>query len=261
MVDVFEEVEDQIRAEQYKSLGLKVLPWVIGVAVLALAIALGYWGWTSYQTRNATKASDAYIAALQALSRNDIAGGEAKLAEVAKSPAKGYRTLALMQLAGLKLEQGKTAEGVKFMDEAAAASPDPMMGDMARLKSAFALLDTAPYKDLEARLTPLTGDKSPYRLEAKEALAFLKLRDGKLKEARADFVVITGLFDATQGQRERAKMAISTIDSGSAKALGQIVKDAAVLPANVTPPQPPQGPTGPDPVAQQQAPTAPGADQ
>lgn len=260
MVDVFEEVEDQIRTERYKSLGLKALPWVIGIAVLALAIALGYWGWTSYQAKANAKTADTYIAGLKALAGNDEAGGEAKMAEVAKSSSKAYRSLALMVLGGQKMKQGKTAEGVKFMDEAAKAAPDVMMGDLARLKSAFALLDTAPYQDIEARLTPLTGEKSPYRLQAKEALAFLKLRDGKLKEARADFSTLKGGFDTPQDIRERANMAIATIDSGSAKTVGEAAKIATTLPE--PPPQmQQQGPTGPDPAAQQQAPTAPGADQ
>ena len=45
MTDVFEEVEEQLRADRYKTLALRALPWVLGALALALIIALAIWGW------------------------------------------------------------------------------------------------------------------------------------------------------------------------------------------------------------------------
>ena len=60
--------------------------------------------------------------------------------------------------------------------------------------------------------------------------------------ARGDFVIISGMLDAPQGARARAKAAIGLIDSGSAKAVPATVRAAAALPptalAPVQPPQP-----------------------
>src|SRR5690606_11643624 len=78
--------------------------------------------------------------------------------EVAKSPSKAYRTLALMQQGGMRMSARDTAGAVKFFDEAAAAAPNDVVADAARLKSAFALLDTASLKDMEARLNPLLAE-------------------------------------------------------------------------------------------------------
>ena len=46
MVDVFEEVEEQIRSDRYRALALKILPWFIGAVVLVL-VAVG--GWQGYR--------------------------------------------------------------------------------------------------------------------------------------------------------------------------------------------------------------------
>jgi hypothetical protein len=243
VVDVFEEVEDQIRTERYRALAMKALPWVLGVAAAALIIALGFWGWDSYTTSKANKASETYMEALEANAQGDQAGAYAKLGEVAKSGARGYRGLALMAQGGMRMEAGKTDEAVKLWDEAAKAATDPVLGDLARLKSALALLDTAPYKDLEGRLTPLMEDKRPYRLQAREALAFAKVMAGKSAEAKADFTYLSQVLGASDGQRRRAQAALTLIDSGSAGAIPAAVKAAALLPPPA--PQMPAGMMGP----------------
>lgn len=245
MVDVFDEVEEQLRSDRYKTLALKALPW-IGAATAAVVIGVGaYWGWTSYQTRESAKASEAYQAALDTMGRDGVAKGFASMEAISKSGAPGYRALALMHMGGIRLEEGKTADAVRYFDEAAKVSSDPVIGDLARLKSAFALMDTASFKDIEARLTPLAGEKSPYRVTAKEALAFAKLQAGDLKGAREDFTVLANLLDnPSEEVRQRAQAAIQLIDSGSAKDLAAVVKASIALPSAALPVAPQPAPNG-----------------
>jgi hypothetical protein len=172
-----------------------------------------------------------------------------------------------MQLGGLKLVDRNAPEAVKLFDQAAEAAPDKVVGDAARLKSAFALLDTGSPKDLEARLTPLTETGRPYRVQAREALGFTKLMAGDMAAARSQFVVIYQSLDAGDGARERAKAVMDLIDSGSAKAVPAVARAAAALPApvmlapgQVTPGQPPpdQAPLGEPPSATPSQPQVPG---
>ena len=259
MADLFEEVEEQLRSDRYRTLALKALPWVLGIVAAVLIGWLGWWGWGKYQEQAANKASEQYDAAWTAASEGRTDQAAQLFTQVSESGAKGYKSLALMQLGALKLAERagtdatRTAAAVKLFDEAAEAAPDELIGDAARLKSALAILDTAPYKEVEGRLTPLTKEGRPYRVMAREALAFAKLNAGDAGGARGDFVVISAMLDAPEGARERAKAAISLIDSGSAKAIPGIVKQAATLP----PPQPaalPPGPVPPDAQAPAQAP-------
>lgn len=230
MTDVFEEVEEQLRADRYKTLALRALPWVLGALVLALVIALAIWGWGAWQTRTVSEASETYAEGVEAFAAGDLGKAEQRFAEVAEGSAKGYAAMALMQQAGLRLNEGKTAEAVALFDKAAEAAPNPILGDAARLKSAFALLDTAPLEDMEARLQPLTEDGRPYRAQALEALAFAKMMGGKMDDARADFGVITLMPGASDQARQRAQAARAIIASGSAASLAGVVKAASALP-------------------------------
>jgi hypothetical protein len=230
VVDVFDEVEEQLRSDRYKTLALKSLPW-LGALTAAVVIGFGgYWGYTAYQSSQADKSSEAYQAALEGFQKDGAAKGFARFETISKSGADVYRGLALMQMGGIRLDEGKTADAVVYFDESAKHLKDPVLGDVARLKSAYALMDTASYKDIEARLTPLTGEKSPYRIKAKEALAFAKLQAGDLAGAKGDFVVLSQLLEASEETRQRAQAAMEMIDSGSAKALPAVVKAAMALP-------------------------------
>jgi hypothetical protein len=236
LTDLFEEVEEQLRSDRYRTLARKLLPWVLGVAALALAGALGFWGWDTHQSRNIAKGAESYHAAVTAFTTGNVPEARRLWTEASKTPAKGYKALALLQLGGLAMQENKPADAVKLFDEAAAAAPDPLIGDVARLKSAFAVLDTAPYKDVEARLKPLMEEGRPFRLQAREALAFAKISAGDLKGAQGDLVVVSQSLDAGDGARARAQATIALIDSGSAKAVAQVVKAMAALPPPMTVP-------------------------
>jgi hypothetical protein len=254
--DLFEEVEEQLRSDRYQALARKGAPWVVALAAAALIAALGVWGWQQYRQQTTDKASIEYAQALDAQAQGNNAQAVKLFGDVAKSPSKVYKSLALMQLGGAKIASGKPEDvkaAVALFDQAAAAAPDDILGDAARLKSAFAVLDTAPFAEVEGRLAPLMKDGHPYRVQAREALAFAKLLKGDAAGARRDFVVIAGTLDSPEGARQRAQAAIGLIDSGSAKSVAPAVKAAEALP----PPMlvGPNGvPMGLAPPAQDQAP-------
>ncbi len=237
MADVFEEVEEQLRAQQLKTLGLRALPWVGLALVLALVVALAVWGVDHFRAKAAADASNQYAAALEVGQAGDVVKAKAGLTAVSEKGPATYRAMALMTLGAAALsEEATPTNAVKYFDQAAALAKDPILGDLARLKSAFALLDTAPYAELESRLTPLTAEKRPYRTEAREGLAFAKLLAGKTGEARGDFVVLSLLPDSSEDARQRAQAAIDLIDSGAAKALPAAVKASIAMPAIPAPP-------------------------
>ena len=251
MTDLFEEVEEQLRSDRYRALARKAAPWILALAAGALIIALGVWGWQQYRQQTTDKASVQYGLAQSALAQGDAGKATELFAAVSKSPAKAYASLALMQLGGLKMVSSRPDDlkaAVALFDQAAAAAPDDVLGDAARLKSAFAILDTAPYAEVEGRLSPLIKEGRPYRVQAREALAFAKLMKGDSAGARGDFVVIANSLDSLEGARQRAKAAVELIDTGSAKAVPAAVKAAATLPP------PTLVAPGGMPLAQEQAP-------
>lgn len=230
MTDLFEEVEEQLRSDRYRQFARRVMPWLLGIAAAALIAVLGYWGYDTYRGRQISAASDKYSEAMDAFVAGDKAKAKGLWTEVSKSQAKAYKALSLMHLAAYEMDAKNAKAAAALLDQAADAAPDPLIGDAARLKSAFALLDTASLKELEGRLKPLMEDGRPYRVQAREALAFAKLNAGDAAGARGDFVLISQSLDAGQGAQSRAQAAIALIDAGSAKAVPIIVKEAAALP-------------------------------
>jgi hypothetical protein len=231
LTDFFEEIEENLRSDRYRQLFQKSWPWAAGIAVAALLIALGVWGWQTYTAREAARASEAYAAALDTLQKGDVNKAYSQFETAANSSSRGYKSLALMEQAGIRLQQNKSDEAATLFDHAAEAAPNNVVGDLARLKSAFALMDTAPYSAIEQRLTPLTDAKRPYHAAAREALAMAKLRAGKLKEARSDLQVLQLMPDASDSSRQRASVAILAIDSGAAANLDAVIKAAKTAPA------------------------------
>jgi hypothetical protein len=114
-------------------------------------------------------------------------------------------------------------------------SNDPILSDPPAFKAAMHLMDTAPLTDLEARLTPLAEDDRPLHAFAQEALALARLQHGKTKEAREAFVLLQLGQDVPDDVRQRANIAVATIDAGTAGALKAIVDAAKTAPPPAAP--------------------------
>ena len=230
VADIFQEVDEQLRSQRYESLFRRGWPFAAAAGGVALIIALGVWGWTKHEADEDGKASITYQAGLDAAAKGDSLTAEQKFSEIAASGPKAYRALALMQEAQIRLDQKRPDDAVRLFDQAAKAAPDAIIGDAARLKAAWVLTDNHPLAEVEARLTPLTGAKNPYRSLAREALAMARLEAGKLDEAKGDFTVLSLSQDVSQPAQARAHAAVDLIQSGSAAVLPAAIKAAAALP-------------------------------
>ena len=247
MVDVFEQVEEELRSERYKRLARTWLPVLAGVLAVALVAALAWWGWQTYLTSQADKASAAYEQGVEAMQAGKPDAAKAAFAESAKAGG-GYKALALMQQAGIALSEKKTTEAVALFDEAAKVAKDPILSDIAALKAVFLVMDTASLEDVQKRLEPLTNDKRPMAAFAQEALAMAQMQHGKTAEARQVFVQLQLGQDVPDSVRQRAQAAVQAIDTGTAANLAAIVKAASALPV------PAPGPVAAETAAPAQAP-------
>lgn len=230
MVDFVEEVEEQLRAERYGKLARRYLPWFIAAVVATTVGWLGVWGYNTWQDRNIGTASLTYDKGVVTLSGGDQTGAFNAFSSVAKDGPAAYRTLALLQQGNIRLAADQTIEAEGLYDAAAKAAPNDVLRDLAALRASQAIMDTAPYAQVETRLKALIGEKHPFSLQAKEMLALAKLQAGKLQEARGDFNALGLTLGVSQSMRARAQGAIALIDSGQAGLVSQVVKAAATLP-------------------------------
>ncbi|EGF90686.1 TPR repeat-containing protein [Asticcacaulis biprosthecium C19] len=231
MSDIFEETEETLRAQEWTRIAKKSAPWAAGIAGLALAGALGFWGFTTWQDKEVAKASEVFQAGIEAAAKGDSTAAKASFEQTAKGSNSTYKAMSLMQLAGLAHRDGKTDEAIKLFDDAAKASSDPRVADLAALKAAYLVMDKGVFADSQKRLTPLTDAKRPYTFLAKEALAMAKLQNGDAAGARADLNALSFELDAPEGVKQRAQRVVAAIDFGVAPT----VKSILALPEAETP--------------------------
>ncbi len=191
MPDIFDEVEEDLRAERLRALLSRYSGVLLGAALLAVAGVAGWQGWRWWQARQDQAASARYIAAMNAAAAT---GPVAKLAHqralaqflalVRTAPA-GYRTLARMQAAGLEVKAGHLPQALALWDQVAAdPEADPALRGLASLYWADHQLDRGDPGIVAARLKALAVPGGPWRLLAEQDLALLDLRQGRTAAAR-----------------------------------------------------------------------------
>lgn len=216
MPDIFDEVEEDLRADRLRRMLLRY-GGLLAAAALAVVIGVAGWqGWVWYQGRNSLKTAEAYLVATKAAdgAAGGAAGGptgpardEAQqlLANVAASGGPGYRTLARLREAALLADAGNLAGADAAWDEVAAdGGADPLLRDFASLQWAWHNLDAGDPATVAARLQKLAAPNAPWHGLASEAQALLALRQGHVDAARDTLRLLVQDTGAPQGVRQRA---------------------------------------------------------
>ncbi|SDM43221.1 tetratricopeptide repeat protein [Maricaulis salignorans] len=228
MVDIFEEVDEELRRDKYQDLARQYGPLVLGVAAAIIVGTAGYQGWQAWQTSTREQSSDSYEVAINALEADRSAQAVAGFDTLAETGTASYATLALLQRAAMALEAGDNATAAAFYEQAASRTAEPLIRDLASLKAVWALWDTLSFSDVEIRLTPLTTATSPYRHLAREAIAVAALRAGDRERAQREYQFLSTSFDAPQGVARRALEGLALIAADGAPATTEIAAPAPV---------------------------------
>ena len=187
MVDIFDEVEEDLRAERAEKL-LKKYAWVILAAAVAIVGAAAGWQiWSRYQQRQDAAAASRFVALQAATEQRGAVKPDqiAALDQLTVTGPEGYKTLARLRAASLKADAGDLPGAEALWNKVASDSnADHLLREFASLMAAVRDLDHGDPAQLEARLKPLADPTNPWSSLAREQLAMLDLRQGKVEEAR-----------------------------------------------------------------------------
>jgi hypothetical protein len=218
MSDVFREVDEDLRrdraSEVWKRHGSKLIAG-------AFAIVLSVGGWRVYETyqqkeRAAFGASfDAALAEIAPEKPESLAS----LTALAQKNAGAYAQLAKFRLASelansAKDEAGRVNAVSAFDALAQEASLPAAWRELAKIRAAFLLVDSAPLADLEARLLPLTEAKQGFRHSAREALALAFYRANAMDRALSMLEQVILDPESPTGLRQRAELMLALVRSG-----------------------------------------------
>lgn len=211
MVDFINEVEEELRKDDYNKL-LKRYGPAIGAVLFLIVAGAGVFEWQkSRDDRVARAASASYVAAAD-LER----GGEADkaisayLALADKAPA-GYSGLSLMRAAAIELNAGNRAKAVALYDQAAKQFEFPRHADLASLKAAYILADNGAYSDVQSRIDRLAAKDAPYEFLARELAGFVAFQSGDMALARQEFTYLKTIPGVPQGIAQRATQYLSLV--------------------------------------------------
>jgi hypothetical protein len=224
MTDIFKEVDEDIRREQLHKLWDRFGPYVLGLAVLIVAVTAGYRGWVYWQDRQAQASGDRFLNAIQ-LAADGKHDDAIKALQALTSDGHGaYPTLARFRIAGEEADAGDTKGAVSEFDAIAADNSAPAeIRSMARLRSALLLVDTSTVDDLKQRIGDMAATGNQWRAVAREILGLAAWRTGDFATARQYYTDIASDVDAPNEAHQRAALMLGLINAK----LGQPTPPAA----------------------------------
>ncbi|RAU20906.1 hypothetical protein CU669_15845 [Paramagnetospirillum kuznetsovii] len=202
---LIKEVDEDLRQEQLEQTWKKYGSLITGGAVAIVLAVAGWQGWTSYdlKQRQASSLRYAEAAGLAEQGRKDEA--TETLEKLKSDGTKGYRALADMRLADLKQQAGDFLGAAALYQRLAADSGvDKVYRDMATIRAAYLVVDTADPAALDKSLEPLAAESSSWRHSAREIQALTALKRGDDARAADLFAKIAEDAAAPQGLRTRA---------------------------------------------------------
>lgn len=207
------EVDEDLREEQMMKLWQRYGGFVVGIAVVIVAVVAGYQGWKHYDISTRTSESERFVAAQQLVQDGKTTEAQAALQQLAADASSGYGVMAKFQEAALLKQQGDVqGASARYQEIARDTIGNVALSGLANILSIMTEIDAGDYdvSAIEFRLSNLAEEDHPYRHSAHELQGLVALKAGDREKAHTIFEQLSKDKTAPQALRERAvKMAQS----------------------------------------------------
>ncbi len=217
MVDFINEVEEELRKDEYNRLLKKFGPLLIAI-VIAIIGGTAFLEWRKASDDKAARATSySYVQASKMASDGKTEEAIANFLALSETAPNGYAGLSLMRAAALKLRAGERREAVSLFDRAAQKFEKPRHIQLAQIKAAYILTADGSYDDVRSRLATLAQPNQPYEYLARELLGFAAMQSGDMAAAREQFGYLDTIPGVTETIAARAKQYLSlmSVDAAS----------------------------------------------
>lgn len=211
MVDIFHEVDEEVRREQLKKLWERYGIFAIAAAVVVVAAVAGWRGYDWWIQRQAAKFGDAFSAAQTLSEQGKHAEAGSAFSRLASEATPGYRVLArLSDSANLAATDPKAAVAAYDQITADGSVAQPVR-DLAAIRAGILLADSAPLSEMSARLEHLARPDGTFRHTARELLALAAWRSGDMAAARRWVDIIMADGDTPGSVRSRIEVLMAML--------------------------------------------------
>ena len=205
MSELFDEVDEEVRRDQLKKLWDRYSLYIIAVMILIVAAVGGWRGYEYVEAKKAAEAGAAFDKAVELSEANKHAEAEAAFADLAAKAPSGYRVLARLRMA-TEVASRDTKAAAKLFDEIAAdRSVGAAEQDLARVRAAQLLLESASYPTMKERLEAAAAPGATFRHTARELLALSAWRANDAAATRQWLDVIANDGETPPSLRSRAE--------------------------------------------------------
>jgi hypothetical protein len=219
MSDIIREVDEELRRERLANIWKNYGGYIAFAAFLIVAGTGGWRGYEYYAGKQAEAASERYAAA-QTLAADATKTDEAITAfkAIAADAPAAYKLLARFSAAA-ELGQKEAKEGATAFEAIANdTSVEPLMRELASIRGAALVVDSADVAEMQKRLAPALADSSAFRHSARELLALAHMRTGNQAEAQKLFLQLAFDPETPPGMRNRAQRLQATLFNNAAPA-------------------------------------------
>jgi hypothetical protein len=203
--ELFNEVDEEVRRDQLKKLWDRYSIYIIAAMILIVA-AVG--GWRAYQYlegEKAAKAGAAFDQAVELADANKHAEAEAAFADLAAKAPSGYRVLSRLRMAAEAANRDAPAAAKMYDEITADRSVGVAEQDLAKIRAAQLLLETASYANMKERLEAAAAPGATFRHTARELLALSAWRANDAAATRQWLEVIANDGETPPSLRSRAE--------------------------------------------------------
>lgn len=238
--DIFREVEEELRREQFAKLWDRYGTLILGAALAIILSVAGYQYWTYQQAEQAQTYGARFVSALDLAADNKKELAELSFSQIAEEGPRGYAMLARIRKAALQAASGKQDSAVEQYDALANdAGVDPVLQDFSRIEAAMLRIDKADEAEMKRRLGKLAEGTSSWRHSARELLGLAAFRAGHFRQAESRYSALLADRSAPAGLKKRAEMMLNVIlertadkDGAAGKSAGKATPRSYKIPAH-----------------------------
>jgi hypothetical protein len=205
VTELFDEVDEEVRRDQLKRVWDQYSIYIVAGALLIIAAVGGWRGYQYLEAKKAAEAGSAFDAAVDLSEQNKHAEAEAAFNNLAATAPSGYRMLARLRAAAEVAIRDPQAGAKMYDDISADRSVGAIEQDLARIRAAGLLLETASYPGMLQRLEASTRPEATFRHTARELLALSAWRANDTAAARQWLDLIANDGETPSGVRSRAE--------------------------------------------------------
>jgi hypothetical protein len=203
--ELFDEVDEDVRRDQLKKLWDQYSIYIIAGALLIIAAVGGWRGYQYIEAKKAAEAGAAFDKAIELAEQDKHSEAEAAFNSLAASAPWGYRMLARLRAAAEVASHDPQAAAKLYDDISADRSVGALAQQLAKVRAAGLLVDSASYPNMVERLDAEAAPGATFRHTARELLALSAWRANDTTAARKWLDLIANDGETPSGLRQRAE--------------------------------------------------------